>query len=200
MENRTHAPAWLTLSYSALVAVLIPIYWQQYNPQNFLWISDVGLFLTLFGLWFSSPLLMSIGAVGILPFEIIWDACFFGELFTGYSFIGIAHYMFDSTYSLFLRGLSLFHIFMQLIWIWSLYAWGYDKRAFKYASGLISTVLLSTYVLTDPSKGINGVSLPLFLGWTWMPPLVWLAIYMIILPLLIFWPAHRVLKKICKAA
>src|SRR5690606_25677673 len=40
-------PLWATLPVTAYVAVLIPVYWNEYGPGNFLWFSDIALFAVL---------------------------------------------------------------------------------------------------------------------------------------------------------
>lgn len=43
-------PIWLKLAYTLFVCALVPIYWRQYGPANFLWFSDVAL-----SYFFSNP-------------------------------------------------------------------------------------------------------------------------------------------------
>ena len=58
-------PLWLKLVYTAFVAVLVPVYLHYYGWTNFLYFCDVALILTLIGIWIESPLLPSMGAIGI---------------------------------------------------------------------------------------------------------------------------------------
>src|SRR5260370_33967266 len=58
-------PLLLKLVVTMFVAVLVPIYWRYYGPGNFLWFSDLALFLTLAALWLESPLLASTQAVSV---------------------------------------------------------------------------------------------------------------------------------------
>ena len=44
-------PIALKLAYTAFLAVLVPVYWRNYGPTNFLYFCDVALFLTLVGIW-----------------------------------------------------------------------------------------------------------------------------------------------------
>ncbi|RDI42703.1 hypothetical protein [Aquicella lusitana] len=176
------------------VAVLVPVYWKHYGPQNFLWLSDIGLFLTCLALWFQSPLLVSMAIIGILPFEVMWVIDFCYQLLRGSKWLGVSDYMFDSHYSAFLRGLSLFHIVMPVIWIVCLIYWGYDVRAFYYQTALFWVVIILTYLLTDPKENINWVFMPQTQGWRWLLPQFWLAILLIGSPLFLFWPLHSLLK------
>lgn len=190
----SNIPLVLKIIYTLFIALIIPIYWRNYGLQNFLWFSDIGLFLTFGALWLESPLLISIAVLAILPFEIGWDIDFLVQLFTGHNMLGIAHYMFESKYTFFLRALSLFHIFIQAIWIWYLLKWGYAQQAIYYAPILVCTVLVCTYLFTDPAKNINGVFMPQALHWDWMHPLVWLTI-LIVGSWAIMLCMHGILKK-----
>src|SRR5205823_1773619 len=58
-------PLWFKLLYSAYVAILIPAYWRYYGLGNFLWFSDLALFITLAAVWLESPLLASMQAVSV---------------------------------------------------------------------------------------------------------------------------------------
>ena len=45
-KNHT-VPVWLKWTFTAFLAVLVPIYWANYGPTNFLYFCDIALFLTL---------------------------------------------------------------------------------------------------------------------------------------------------------
>ena len=177
--------------------ILIPIYWYYYGVQNFLWLSDIGLFLTVIGLWFNSRLLLSMAAVGVLAVELAWNIDFFALIFN-INLIYLAHYMFDSTYPIFLRVLSSFHIINPLVWIWYLAHSGYDKRAFYYFTVLYWIVLIVTYLFTHPKKNINWAFLPQVYAIPHISPLAWVIFLFICFPLLVFLPTHYVCKKIFK--
>lgn len=170
--------------------ILIPVYWKNYGPQNFLWFSDIGLFGTVFALWLESPLLMSIIALITLPVEFVWIVDFLLQFFINYSVIGIAHYMFEPQYSLFLRILSLFHIVTPVVWIVYLLQWGYDAQALAYAIAVSWTTLLVTYLYTTQKENINWVFSPTVHNWQWISQRVWILLLMIIFPF-VYWVFHR---------
>ena len=58
-------PLWLKVTYTAFLAVLVPVYWYNYGPTNFLYFCDIALFVTLIGIWRESALLVSMAAVGL---------------------------------------------------------------------------------------------------------------------------------------
>ena len=121
-------PLWLKIAYTAYVALLVPFYWRNYGPANFLWFSDLALLGTLVALWTANRLLASMLTVGLLLPEIVWNVAFFGRLLTGYPFAGLTGYMFEQRNPLFLRGLSLFHVFLPVVVVWMVWRLGYDSR------------------------------------------------------------------------
>jgi hypothetical protein len=186
----------LRLTYTIFLVILIPVYWINYGPGNFLWLSDISLFLTFFALWLRSPLCISIMLVAIFPFELVWNIDFFFQLLTGNELIGLAAYMFDPEKTLFLRGLSLFHVFLPIIWIGYYFKWGYDHHALAYGTALCWIAFIASFLLTDPQKNINWVYYPLKHGWTWINSTEWTMALLLVFPLCIYWPMHLLLKRV----
>lgn len=176
------------------IIILLPVYKKNYGLQNFLWLSDIALFLTAIALWLHSPLLTSTIILTMLPAEILWNIDYFVHLFTKRHLFGITDYMFEAKYSILLRALSLFHIFLPIIWFWYLLSWGYDPRAIMYATPLLWLILLASYLFTDWELNINWVFSPKVYKWHWMPIAVWLTILMITIPIIFIWPLHFILQ------
>src|SRR5207249_440215 len=86
-------PLWFKLAYSAFVAVLVPAYWWYYGPGNFLWFSDLALFLALAAVGLESPLLVSTQALSVGLLELVWLADFLARLLCGVSLTGLSGYM-----------------------------------------------------------------------------------------------------------
>lgn len=194
-KNMAHhpIPLWLKIAYTAMVFVIVPVYWVQHGPSNFLWFSDIALFAVLITLWHENRLLPSMMAIGVLPLEIIWMIDFvLGGPFQ------IAAYMFDDTMPLYLRGLSLFHLVMPPVLIYLLRRSGYDQRALLYQSALIWLVLPVTYMVNPEGKNINWV-----LGFgtepqEMMDPRAYLVLLMVLVVLIMHIPMHFLLKTICR--
>lgn len=170
----------LAIFLTLFLLILIPTYLKTYGWRNFLWFSDIGLFATTIALWTQSPLVMSIVALAILPAEILWNIDFFAQLISFGSLNGMSNYMFDKKYSLFLRGLSLFHCVLPAIIIVYLMRWGYTSQAIPYSIALACSVLILTYFITDPDENINFVFAPHKFHWQRMPEVVWLLILMLV--------------------
>ncbi|HUM18168.1 MAG TPA: membrane-associated protein [Candidatus Nitrosotalea sp.] len=148
---------WVKVLYTLFLSVLVPVYWAHYGPGNFLWFSDIALFITAVALWTESPLLASMMALAVLLPEMIWNADFFGRLLTGHRMFGMSAYMFDARIPRSIRALSLFHVPLPIGLVWLVARLGYDRRAWLSQSLLALVVLPLTYWLTDPAENVNWV-------------------------------------------
>src|ERR1700683_5143926 len=79
-------PLWLKLAFTGFMALLIPVYWSNYGPTNFLYFCDVALILTLVGVWSENRLLISMSAVGIVVPQVLWVVDF-AEKLPGHKFL-----------------------------------------------------------------------------------------------------------------
>jgi hypothetical protein len=192
MLSSAHIPLWLTLAYGLAVPVIAVVYWRSYGPTNFLWLSDVALAFTFAALVTGNPLLASMPAVGVLPLELAWTI----DFLTGGRVIGLAGYMFDPKLSLYLRGLSLFHLALPPTLLFLLYELGYDRRALIYQTLWTWIILIITYVATDPEQNINWVFGPGSKPQRVLPPRLYLVLEMVVLPLLVLLPTHLILERI----
>jgi len=186
----------LKLTYSIFVAWVIPIYWKQYGPANYLWFSDVALILLVPALWLESKLFFSALAVSVVLLELLWNVDFFVRLLTRSQLVGLSDYMFDSTISRSIRALSLFHVFLPAILIWYVYRLGYDSRAFLVQTFSAWVVLLLSFFLTKPKDNINWVYGFGKKPQTRLPKVIHLLLLMLGLPVLVYLPSHLVLKRL----
>lgn len=199
-------PLPLKIAYSAFMATLIPVYWYNYGPTNFLYFCDVALILTLIGIWTESTLLVSMCAVGIILPQTLWVVDFLGTL-AGYPLTGMTAYMFNPNTSLFLRGLSLFHGWIPFLLAYLVYRMGYDKRGLPAWTGLAWVLLFVCYFFMpgpDPNAGLKPVNINYVWGMsdaaaqTWMSANVWFVFLLVALPLLLFLPTHLLLRKVMR--
>jgi hypothetical protein len=187
-------PLWLKISSTLFVCVLVPVYWIQYGPSNFLWFSDIALLLSIPALWLESALLASMGTLAVGALELVWTVDFLVRLTTGISLTGLSAYMFNSKILLSVRALSLFHIVLPILLIWMVYQLGYDSRAFA-AQALVAWIILPLcYLLTKPSDNVNWVYGLGGRPQKWMPARLYVALLMILLPLVVYLPSHLLLK------
>lgn len=201
-------PLWLKLAVSAFVAVLVPVYWVHYGPGNFVYFCDLALLMTLAGLWLESALLVSMPAVGILAPQVLWLADF-GCNLAGVHLTGMTDYMVDASKPLYLRGLSLFHGWLPILLVYAVARLGYDRRALAGWTVVAWAAMAVSYLfLPAPSPDAAGAvaNVNYVYGMsdtapqTWMPGWAWLTLLYIGLPVLMFWPTHLLLERLCAEA
>ena len=207
-QAAARVPLGLKVAYTVYMAVLIPVYWHYYGPTNFLYFCDIALIFTLIAIWPENALLISMCAVGILVPQLLWVIDFLSNA-AGVPLIGMADYMFDESYSPFLRLLSLFHGWLPFLLVYLLWKMGYDRRAFLAWTGLAWLLLLICFFVMPPptpTAGLTPVNINYVWGMsdyapqTWVPPYVWLAGQLIGLPLLAYLPTHFVLTRVMPKA
>lgn len=180
------------------IIIQVPIYWHYYGFENFLWLSDIGLFLTAIALWDKSRKIMSFAAVGIFVVEFVWAIDFFVDLFLNINLIDLSDYMFDTKYPLFLRLISLFHILTPSMWILYLREFGYYKKAVYYFVIFYWINITLVYFFTTPSENINWVFVPTVHKWSSISQEIWVILLMVLYPALIVLPTHYIFKKLFK--
>jgi hypothetical protein len=201
-------PLWLKLVYTAFMTVLVPVYLYYYGPTNFLYFCDVALILTLIGIWIESPLLLSMGAVGITVPQIVWVIDFLGTAI-GFPIAGMTAYMFNADSSLFLRGLSLFHGWLPFLLLFLIARIGYDRRALPYWTVLAWVLILICFFFMpppNPNAGLTPVNINYVWGFddaaaqTWMQPYLWVAGMIVLMPVICFVPVHFIFARLMPQA
>ena len=137
----------------------------------------------------ASMILISIGLL-----ELMWVVDFLARLTVGVSVTGLSAYMFDSKISLSIRALSLFHIVLPIIVVWMVFRLGYDGRALLAQTALTWLVLPMSYLLTKSSENVNWVHGFGSEPQRRMSPRLYLALLMLLFPLVIYLPTHLVLS------
>ena len=193
-------PLALKIICTLFVCALVPIYWRQYGPVNFLWFSDIALLVLLPALWMENALLVSMLAVSVVFFEGLWNIDFFFQLATGKSWIGLSAYMFDPKIPLFIRGLSCFHIVLPLILLWGVQRLGYDGRAFLWQTIVALVVLPLSYLAGNPHENVNWVYGFGHSPQKVMPAPLFVILLMVLFPLIIYLPTHLLFVRIFRAA
>lgn len=200
-------PLSVKVTLSAFVALLVPIYLERYGVTNFLYFCDGALLMTTVGVWLESSLLISMAAVGITAIQALWMVDFIGHIM-GFSVIGMTKYMFDTATPLYLRGFSLFHGWLPLLLLWLVHRLGYHVLALPAWTILATVLMLISYFClpappAPPQHPLEPVNVNLVYGLTdahpqtAMPPLVYLLLLVIGLPLLCYLPSHVFLRWWC---
>jgi hypothetical protein len=189
----TLVPLWLKVVWTAMVLVIVLIYWRHRGPANFLWFSDIALLALVPGLWLESSFIVSLTACMVLVAEILWSVSFFGGLLRLPRVIGLADYMFDKQSPLWLRAVSLFHVPLVAVIVWAPWRLGYDPGVYPWAVLITWLVLLLTRWLTKPEANINHVyRLPIAAGAN-LTPVQHMLVLMTAVPLVLQLPGHLLL-------
>ena len=157
MQNDAPVSLWLKAPYTLFIAFMIPVYWIHHGPTNLLWGSDIAIITMLFAVLLHGRLLASVMAVSVLVGEFAWNIDFLGRLLFGIDAVpgpGTA-YMWDASQPLWLRLVSLFHVALPVLLLWSLYRFGYDRRALLWGTLFAWVILPVSWFVGGPEKNIN---------------------------------------------
>lgn len=185
-------PLWLKVVWTAWVLVWAPVYWRQYGTQNFLFYCDIGNILITAALWLESPLIFSWQAVGLLIFQTLYTIDLITAFFFGRHLIGGTEYMFNPSVSLLVRLLGLYHVVVPPLLLWAVHRLGYDEAAFKWQT-LTCWILVPVNFFWRPQYNVNWAR---GLGHEQhgVPSWLYLAAYLVVVPLVIYWPTHLALR------
>jgi hypothetical protein len=186
-------PLWLKIVWTAWLAVWIPLYWKQYGPQNFLFFCDIGNLLIGFALWLESPLIFSWQACGLLLFQTVYAVDLAGALLTGHHPFGGTEYMFDPGIPLPVRLVSLFHVVTPPLLLWAIRRLGYDRHGWKLQT-LTTWIIVPINYFWRPGYDVNWARGPFFREQHWMPGPLYLLGYLVVVPLLVYYPTHLSLR------
>ncbi|HEV3307777.1 MAG TPA: hypothetical protein VGZ91_15170 [Candidatus Sulfotelmatobacter sp.] len=182
-------PLWLKVVWTACVIAWIPLYWRQYGVQNFLFFCDIGNLLITAGLWLESPLIFSWQACGLLLFQTLFAIDLASAVISERHLIGGTEYMFDPHVPLAIRLLSLFHVVTPPVLLWAIRHLGYDRRGWKLQM-LTAWIVVPINYSWRPQYDVNWARGPFFRDQHAVPGPVYLLLYLIIVPIAIYYPTH----------
>ena len=186
-------PLWLKVVWTAWLVVWAPLYWRQYGAQNFLFFCDIGNVLIGIGLWLESALIFSWVACGLLLFQTLYTADLMGALLLGSHVVGGTEYMFDPGLPLLVRLLSLFHVAMPPLLLWAIRRLGYDSRGWIFQTATAWIAVPINY-FWRAEKDVNWARGLFFHEQQAIPGWLYLLLYLIIVPSLIYFPTHLLLS------
>ena len=193
--SRGKIPDWLRWLAVVWLVLWFPVYWHAWSLANFLHLCDVAVILTCIGLWTGNALLLSSQAVSSVVIDTLWALDVAAWLLFRRHFIGGTEYLFDQTCPLWIRMLSLFHIIMPVVLLWSLSRLGYDRRGFRLQAAIALPVIIASRFVT-PEKNLNfALTAPCFhrqLG----PAPVHLAITYLAVVLAVYLPTHLLFERL----
>lgn len=189
----TRIPLWLKVMWTAWVLVWAPVYWRQYGAQNFLFFCDIGNILIAIALWLESRLIFSWQAVALLVFQTLYVLDLVGTVLFGKHTIGGTEYMFDPAIPMLVRLLGLYHVVVPPLLLWAVHRLGYDRRAWKLQT-LNLWILIPINFFWRPQFNVNwarglGHEQHTIPGW------LYVIAYLVVIPLVVYWPTHVLLKR-----
>ena len=186
-------PLWLKLGWTAWVLIWAPFYWHYYGLQNFLWFCDLANFFLLAALWLESPLIFSWQATGLLFFQTLYGIDLVFAWVMSRHVIGGTEYMFDPRIPLLVRLLSLFHLVTPPLLLWAIRRLGYDKRGWKFQT-LSAWLVVPISYFWRSGYDINWARGPFGREQQAMPGVLYLALYLVVVPITVYWPTHLALS------
>lgn len=172
----------------------VPLYWRHYGPAVFLNLCDIAVVLTIVGLWLGSARLLSMQALSSLVVDGAWIVDLVVRAAIGRHLIGGTEYMWDPKYPVWLRLLSLFHVWLPLTLVWALRRTGYDRRALWRQSALAAVVVVASRAI-GPEANSNFAFRDPFFDRAWGPWPVHVAVIVAGL-LVVYALTHLALRKV----
>ncbi len=194
--NSKSFPTWIRWSALGWLLVWIPAYWHTWGAANFLHLCDVAVVLTCLGLWSNSPLLLSSQTVSSLLIDTAWAVDAAARFLTGRHWIGGTEYLFDSSFPLWVRLLSLFHVVMPFLLLWALHRVGYDRRGWVAQSAIAIPVVVFARLAATPKTNINFVYADPFFHRSWGPWPLHLIAVLAFLMFVVYLPTHLLLSRL----
>ncbi len=188
-------PSWLR--YLALVFLVLwfAAYWHAWGPANFLHLCDIAVSLTCIGLYTNNSLLISSQAVSSVLIDIAWTLDVAARLIFDRHLIGGTEYLFDASTPLWARLLSLFHIVLPFILLWSLFRLGYDRRGWTLQTAILIPVLIASRFVT-PDQNLNFAVTDPFLHRSYGPAPTHLFITFLFLVFVVYLPTHWLFSRL----
>ena len=183
---------WVALVW---VGVWLPAYARAWGWANLLLWCDAAVILTCIGLWWGSGLLLSSQAVGTLGAGLLWGLDVGWRLAAGRHLFGGTEYMWDAHYPLWVRLLSLYHLALPVVLLWTLRKVGYDRRGLA-AQSVIAAVLLGVSRFLPAGLNLNYAYRDPLLHRAWGPGPVHLAAIFLGLVVVVYLPAHGLLCRV----
>ena len=188
-------PGWLRYVALLILILWFAAYWHVWGPANFLHLCDIAVILTCIGIDINSAFdFQSSRLLG--PHRYRWQLLdVAARLVFGRHLIGGTEYLFDATTPLWARLLSLFHVVLPIILLWSLARLGYDRRAWKLQSAILLPVLIASRFVT-PDQNLNFAVRDPFLHRSYGPAPTHLAITFLFLVFVVYFPSNLLFSRV----
>ncbi len=179
----------------AWLAVWVPVYLKYWGWDTFLLWCDISVVVACAGLWRGSALLLSTQALATPTAGLLWGLDAAWRLLFGAHLTGGTEYMWDARYPLWVRLISLFHILLPVLLLWTVGRVGYDRRALAVQTGIAGALLIASR-LAGPQRNLNFAFLDPLLHRSWGPAPLHLVVILSVLVIVLYWPTHAVLARV----
>jgi len=193
--SRQKIPNWFRHLALIFLVLWFAAYWHAWGPANFLHLCDIAVILSCIGLWTDSSLLISSQAVSSVLIDVVWTLDVAARLIFGHHLIGGTEYLFEGSTPLWARLLSLFHIVLPFILLWSVSRLGYDRRGWKLQSAILVPVLIASRVVI-PDQNLNFAVKDPFLHRSYGPAPTHLFTTFLFLVFVVYFPTHLIFSRL----
>lgn len=176
--------------------VYLPTYQTAYGTLNFLFLCNIGVILTAIGLIVRSRLLLSSQAVAAPVIALAWAIDAGWKVVGGEFLFGATAYMWDPSYPLFARLLSLYHLGWPLLLWWVLRRTGYDPRGWPLQMLVAALAMLAGRLLAPAADNLNFAWIDPFFGRQLGPAPAHLLICWGLLSVLAYGLTHWALRRV----
>ena len=193
MPSANKLPAGLRWGSVVWLVVWTPTYWRYWGAANFLHLSDISVFLSCAGFFFESPLLITSQAVASPAVDAVWALDWLWHLAFNRPLLGGTEYMFDGHYPLWVRSLSLFHLFLPVLLIWATQRVGYDRRGWLLQAAVALPIFIASR-FTNPAVNTNYAFRDPFLHRQWGPAPIHILVAFAFMIAVVYVPTDRALR------
>ncbi len=158
----------------------------------------MAVILTCIGLWSNSALLISSQAVASLAVDTVWTLDVARKIFSGRHLVGGTEYLFDTNYPLWVRLITLFHVAMPPLLLWTLHRSGYDRRGWVLQSAIALPVFIASRY-TVPATNTNYAFVDPFFHRAWGPGPLHVTVIFLFMLLVVYLPTHFLLRQLFPA-
>jgi hypothetical protein len=145
---------WVALAWALLY---VPAWYDAYGAWHFLFLCNLGVLLTVVGLVFDKPLLLSSQAVAAPGIAALWIVDAGWRALTGAHLHGGTAYMWDPAIPALVRTLSLYHLAWPCVLAWCLHRAGHDRRGFPLQVAIATVVTAIGLWLAPAAENLNYV-------------------------------------------
>jgi len=173
--------------------VWLPVNVYAWGWQNMMHFCDVGAIIACIGVCRQDSLFVSSQAVSSLFVGVLWSLDIAWRLAAGHHLFGGTEYMWDARYPLWIRLMSLFHVWLPLLLLWAMRKMGYDRRALAIQTAIAAVLLIFSRFL-PAALNMNYAFQDPLLHRTWGPAPVHLAVILAGTVALLYWPTDLLFR------